>query len=176
MNFLKNGFLPVLSPQQITSCDTIDGVEGCNGGDPYSAYQYVEKKGIETNKAYPYKSGNTQSTGQCKYSKKKVDADVQITGYTVVSSSAAGEKKMATQIQAQPLPYAHPNPNPNPHPNLNPDPTSNAPEHSLLKNGYLIVPKTRTIVTSCLHLHFLLGPLYRMIVLLLTPILDLRAG
>ena len=103
MNFLKNGFLPVLSPQQITSCDTIDNVQGCNGGDPYSAYQYVEQKGIETNKAYPYKSGNTQSTGQCKYSKSKVDADVHITGYTVVSSSAEGEKKMATQIQSSPI-------------------------------------------------------------------------
>ncbi len=29
-----------LAPQQIVDCDTIDGVEGCNGGETESAYQY----------------------------------------------------------------------------------------------------------------------------------------
>jgi len=42
-----------LSTQQIIDCDTQD--DGCNGGNPPTAYQYVVKAGgLETNADYPY--------------------------------------------------------------------------------------------------------------------------
>jgi len=99
-NFLKTGHLPILSPQQITSCDTIAGVQGCNGGYTSSAYDYVVKNGIESNKDYPYTSGGGNS-GTCDYT--KADVDIHITGFNSISSSAADETKMATQIQQSPI-------------------------------------------------------------------------
>jgi C1A family cysteine protease len=55
---------PALSPQQITSCDTVDG--GCNGGDLPSAWDYVETAGgLDTNSDYPYTSA-TGNSGTCK--------------------------------------------------------------------------------------------------------------
>jgi len=41
--FLANNTLTELSPQQIVSCDTVDG--GCDGGDTITAYAYVQKAG-----------------------------------------------------------------------------------------------------------------------------------
>lgn len=67
-----------LSPQQVNACDKTD--DGCNGGDTLTAYQYVKKAGgIETEKDYPYTSGNSGRTGICKFSKEKVA--VQLKGY-----------------------------------------------------------------------------------------------
>jgi len=44
---------PSLSTQQIIDCDTND--DGCNGGEPTTAYQYVMAAGgLETNASYPY--------------------------------------------------------------------------------------------------------------------------
>merc|ERR1712151_128107 len=39
--FMATKKLPVLSTQQIISCDKQD--DGCNGGDPVTAYKFVEK-------------------------------------------------------------------------------------------------------------------------------------
>jgi len=63
--FMTDGTAPPpLSPQQITSCDTIDG--GCNGGDLPSAFDYVESAGgLDTEADYPYTS-STGRTGSCK--------------------------------------------------------------------------------------------------------------
>jgi C1A family cysteine protease len=67
--FMAGNKLPVLSPQQIVSCDTTD--LGCNGGDTPTAYAYVEKAGgLTTAKNYPYTSG-TGNNGKCKKSKIK---------------------------------------------------------------------------------------------------------
>jgi len=53
MWFLSNGTLPILAPQQIVDCDTVD--QGCNGGDTVTAYQYVESAGgLEPESDYPY--------------------------------------------------------------------------------------------------------------------------
>jgi C1A family cysteine protease len=76
MWFLSNGTLPVLSPQQVTSCDKTDG--GCNGGDTPTAYQYVKSSGgLESNKDYPYTSGTSGQTGSCKFDKTKVVASIK---------------------------------------------------------------------------------------------------
>jgi len=73
---MANNSAVVLSPQQIVSCDTVD--QGCNGGDLPTAYAYVKEKGIETEKDYPYTSGNG-NTGTCKF--KEADVVVKISGF-----------------------------------------------------------------------------------------------
>lgn len=85
--FLKTGKLATLSPQQITSCDRVDG--GCNGGWPYRAYQYVKSAGgMELESDYPYTSGSGQ-TGTCKFQSSKVVAGTGLTGYTSIQQSEA---------------------------------------------------------------------------------------
>jgi C1A family cysteine protease len=69
-----------LSPQQIVDCDTIDGVEGCNGGMTESAYDYIVQAGGQEQIAnYPYTAVN----GKCKFAERYVDA--MISGYTAIS-------------------------------------------------------------------------------------------
>jgi len=89
--FLKAGKLVELSPQQITSCDKVDG--GCNGGWPYRAYNYVKGAGgMETSADYPYTSGSG-STGVCKFNAAKVVAGTKPAAYTSI-------QKSETQLQA----------------------------------------------------------------------------
>jgi C1A family cysteine protease len=85
--FLKTGKLVELSPQQITSCDKVDG--GCNGGWPYRAYNYVKGAGgMETSADYPYTSGGG-STGVCKFNAAKVVSGTKPTGYTSIQKTEA---------------------------------------------------------------------------------------
>ena len=68
--FLAGNPLPVLSPQQIVSCD--NGEQGCNGGDTVQAYSYVEQAGgLDSAAAYPYTSGGGDS-GQCHFKKNNM--------------------------------------------------------------------------------------------------------
>jgi len=69
--FLNNGKLLSFSEQQIVSCDTADGNQGCNGGWPYNAVTYSIKTGLELESNYPYKSGDGDS-GTCRLNKAKV--------------------------------------------------------------------------------------------------------
>jgi len=85
--FLKTGKLATLSPQQITSCDKVDG--GCNGGWPYRAYDYVKSAGgMELESDYPYTSGSG-STGTCKFVSSKVVAGTKLNSYTSIAKSEA---------------------------------------------------------------------------------------
>jgi len=93
--FLAKGQLFVLSPQQIVSCDTSDG--GCDGGDLPTAFQYVQQAGMETDKAYPYTSGNGDS-GTCIYDQSQVV--VHISGFkyaTTTGNETAMQAAMMTQ-------------------------------------------------------------------------------
>jgi C1A family cysteine protease len=82
----------VLSPQQITSCDTTSS--GCNGGWTERAYNYVKKAGgIETESDYPYTSYKG-TTGTCKESSSKFV--IKVSGYTTIS----GETNMANYVLA----------------------------------------------------------------------------
>eukprot|EP00118_Oscarella_pearsei_P024921 m.307121 g.307121 ORF g.307121 m.307121 type:complete len:317 (+) comp41934_c0_seq1:35-985(+) len=54
----------VLSPQDLVSCDDLDGNQGCLGGFPLKAWRYMEKTGIVVDSCYPYSSGGG-TTGQC---------------------------------------------------------------------------------------------------------------
>jgi C1A family cysteine protease len=87
------GALTQLSMQQIVSCDTT--CDGCNGGEPYLAYRYVQSAGgIETYANYPYSSGNGV-TGSCKF-----DGNVfaNVASWSYVSQSASGETAMANAV------------------------------------------------------------------------------
>jgi len=67
---LKNNItadkMPPLAPQQLVDCDDIDA--GCNGGNPYFTYEYLELYGLEKESDYPY----TAKDGTCEYSSTKV--------------------------------------------------------------------------------------------------------
>jgi cathepsin B len=60
----------VLSPQDLVSCDTANGNQGCNGGYPIYAWQYMQQTGIVTWDCYPYTSGGGV-TGNCLITAKK---------------------------------------------------------------------------------------------------------
>jgi len=63
--------LPILSPQQIVDCDS--GEQGCGGGDPQQAYQYVvQQGGLDTEASYPY----TAEGGTCKFNPSNVGAKI----------------------------------------------------------------------------------------------------
>jgi len=72
--FLGGHPMTELSPQQVVSCDKKGMDQGCNGGDTVEAYKYMKSAGLETEKDYPYTSGDSGMDGQCKYSASKVVA------------------------------------------------------------------------------------------------------
>merc|ERR1712232_878785 len=75
--FMTTGKLPILSTQQIISCDKTD--DGCDGGNTETAYAYVKKAGgLDTAKDYPDKSHVSGNTGKCQWDKKGA---VKVTGY-----------------------------------------------------------------------------------------------
>ncbi|KAL6050146.1 E3 ubiquitin-protein ligase HTD1 [Balamuthia mandrillaris] len=85
--YLAGNSLPVLSEQQIVDCDTTD--QGCNGGYPTSAYDYIMNAGgLEAEKQYPYEARD----GQCQFQKGKVVASIK--NYLSATSS-----KNETQMQ-----------------------------------------------------------------------------
>lgn len=67
---LDTGKLLELSPQNIVSCnknpDHCGGTGGCQGSIAELAYGYVIDNGIALEKDYPYTSGTTGMTGQCR--------------------------------------------------------------------------------------------------------------
>jgi len=68
---LTNVSMIPLAPQQIVDCDDSD--EGCNGGDPPTAYDYIKSAGgLEAEKDYPYKAKD----GKCDFKKSDVVATI----------------------------------------------------------------------------------------------------
>ncbi len=57
----------IYSEQQLVDCDH-NGDEGCNGGLMQTALKYIQQKGIETEKNYPYHAKDQK----CKYKKADV--------------------------------------------------------------------------------------------------------
>jgi len=54
-----------LSPQDLVSCDDV-GNHGCDGGVPQLAWEYLEYEGITDLSCYPYESGTSGKTGDCR--------------------------------------------------------------------------------------------------------------
>jgi len=74
-----NNTLTNFSVAQVNDCVT--GSQGCNGGLPNLAFQYIVKNGLETESEYPYNSGNGE-TGDCKYNKS--EAIKVLSNWTIV--------------------------------------------------------------------------------------------
>lgn len=85
--FLKHKTLPVLSPQQVVSCDTVDA--GCNGGDLPTAFDYIKSAGLTTEASYPYKSGTSGTTYSCNQ-KSITTIAANITGFTYATTPCYG--------------------------------------------------------------------------------------
>jgi len=76
-NALAGKGITVLAPQQIVDCDT--AMDGCNGGDPRNALQYVANNGgMDTESSYPY----TGTAGSCAFTSPPAET---VTGPTDVS-------------------------------------------------------------------------------------------
>lgn len=93
----------VLSPQQIVDCDTGDGNQGCNGGDPAVAYEYVIKNGLMTEDSYPYVSGDSGDSGTCAYVKSQVAANISAFTYATPPCSSGACSNQNDVLLAQNL-------------------------------------------------------------------------
>jgi len=85
-----------LAPQQIVDCDTTD--DGCNGGNPPTAYEYVIKAGgLELEKSYPY----TAKDGTCT---AKASLEVaKISGYTWATKTKNETEMQVATLNEAPL-------------------------------------------------------------------------
>jgi len=72
---------PPLAPQEIVDCDTTD--QGCNGGDPPTAYAFVMSEGgMEDNSDYPY----TAQDGTCNFQSNLVKVTISNWQYATSNS------------------------------------------------------------------------------------------
>jgi len=72
------------APQQIVDCDTVD--QGCNGGNPPTAYQYViSAGGLDSEASYPY----TAEDGNCNFQANSVVAKISNWQYATSDYSEA---------------------------------------------------------------------------------------
>jgi len=60
----KGAFNDELSEQQMVSCN-LDGIEGCSGGDPVTAFRYAGQYGIPLSTCVPYVSGQNGTVPAC---------------------------------------------------------------------------------------------------------------
>jgi C1A family cysteine protease len=76
--------LAPLSVQEIVDCDTTD--QGCNGGWPYDAYQFViSEGGLEDDSDYPY----TAQDGTCNFQQNLVKVQISSWKYATQNSDEA---------------------------------------------------------------------------------------
>jgi len=92
-NKIKTGNMVLLSEQQLVDCAGSSGNQGCNGGLPSSAYNWIKANGICSAADYPY----TARDGTCK---KTCKPAVRISGFTNVGKTEAAHSAAVTQ---QPL-------------------------------------------------------------------------
>ncbi|OQR83138.1 cysteine protease family C01A [Achlya hypogyna] len=84
-----------LSQQQLVSCARTAG-NGCQGGWPWKALDFIRETGVCMEQEYPYVSGSTKQDGQCYACNKK---RLQI-GRTV---EIQGEGALQAALQSQPV-------------------------------------------------------------------------
>jgi len=88
----KNKAADVLGPQQIVDCDTAGQDQGCNGGYPYGAFEYIiSAGGQETEAAYPY----TAQDGTCQFNAASIKDTISNWAYVTQSSD---EKAMQQYV------------------------------------------------------------------------------
>jgi C1A family cysteine protease len=87
--------LPQLSEEQLVQCSGSFGNEGCNGGWPYQAYEYVMSNPLNLASAYPYTSG-TGVTGNCNAA-LEAKGTYKISTYETVAASCASLQNALVQ-------------------------------------------------------------------------------
>ncbi|KAL9267220.1 Senescence-specific cysteine protease SAG39-like protein [Drosera capensis] len=96
INEIRNGNLISLSEQEVLDCDTNGNDQGCNGGMPDGAFQFIiDNGGIATEDAYPY----TGSQGWC----DSAQPAATISGYQDVP---ADEGSLQQAVANQPVSVA----------------------------------------------------------------------
>lgn len=81
----------ILSPQQLVDCATFFyGNHGCNGGNMYPSFGYLEKYGQMLLSDYPY----TAKNGQCKYDVDKVVVHITGRNYVLPENCASLKKQI----------------------------------------------------------------------------------
>ena len=88
---MKNGQSVNLSEQQLVDCSRPQGNQGCNGGWPSSALNYVKANGITTEAAYPYAAKDQACKTQ--------GGSFKISGFT----SYSGCSGLSSQINNSPV-------------------------------------------------------------------------
>ncbi len=88
-HFVKTGELVSLSEQQLVDCARTEDMAGCDGGDMYAAFVWVESNPLETEADYPY----TAVDGKCVQNAKI--AVVQATDASKVTPNSADQLKAA---------------------------------------------------------------------------------
>ena len=91
-HFNATGNLVSLSEQNLVDCSGAEGNEGCDGGLMDDAFEYVMKKGIDTEKSYPYAARDER----CRF--KKANVGSTCSGYTDIKSE---DEKALTQAIAE---------------------------------------------------------------------------
>jgi cathepsin L len=96
-NQITTGSLVSLSEQQLVDCDTHDGNQGCSGGWPYNALEYIKDNGACTESSYPYHaSGRSCAQRSCSLG-VQVGA---VTGYHNVPKTTSG---LMSAVMGQPV-------------------------------------------------------------------------
>ena len=95
---IRTGKLISMSEQQLVDCSTAN--YGCNGGWQYKAFKYLESHYVETESAYPYKSGKTRTAGTCQYSSIS-KTSIETSSYAFVTADSVSAMKSA--LAGQPL-------------------------------------------------------------------------
>jgi len=96
-NQIATGRLVSLSEQQLVSCDTADGNEGCGGGWPYLSFTYVSNNGACAESSYPY-AGTDASCAQSSCSLAL--APGAVTGYMDVGQTSSA---LMSALMSQPV-------------------------------------------------------------------------
>ena len=87
-----------LSEQTLVSCDRDDGNDGCNGGFPFWAIDWVRRHGLDTEESYPYVSGNGVVPNCTMTSNKShVLAPANVTGFEIVAPPASSPNVTAEE-------------------------------------------------------------------------------
>lgn len=84
----KFGKLVSLSEQEIVSCATEFGVQGCNGGNSIGAWEHTVHSPQSLESAYAYTSGKTGEDGPCKSVKDKYRMVSDAKSYLVVQNES----------------------------------------------------------------------------------------
>jgi len=102
-NYIANGNLVSLSEQELVSCASSYGNQGCNGGLMDDGFKFVEASGLETESSYSYDG----ATATCSTSKEGTHNGIApgvVTGFKDVTSNS--ESQLAAAVAQGPVSVA----------------------------------------------------------------------